>query len=221
MGGCSTSKSLKLVFRTILRRYCKILWKVCVFILSRRYEIKKSKNPAFGRAWRGVRKSGQTPPPHWYGGSRPHCKFSKNLQLVVNLGRMSERDLKFHLNPNWPNCSSSMASQWRNCDFIILMTSSKFVRTFIIHIFPIKRHLMMIDPSFFMFRHALFKKTQFDNCCHQKMCLCQHFRSSELLMTSSWRHVTSSCRMSDFLVLNRSSSQYLTSLQVWSSMDEF
>ena len=173
---------------------------MCIFILSPRYERKKSKNPAFGRLWRGVRKCGPTPPPHWYAGLRSLCKVSKNFPCVTNLGRILERDLKFHLNPNLPDCRAPMASQWRNCDFMMMLTSSKFVKNLDIHNFPKKRHLMMIDPSFFMFRRPLFRKTHFDDCRHQKMCLRQHFRSSELLMTSSWRHVTSSCRMSDFLV---------------------
>ena len=139
-------------------------------------------------------------PPHWYAGLRSLYKVSKNFPCVTNLGRILERDLKFHLNPNLPDCRAPMASQWRNCDFMMMLTSSKFVKNLDIHNFPKKRHLMMIDPSFFMFRRPLFRKTHFDDCRHQKMCLRQHFRSSELLMTSSWRHVTSSCRMSDFLV---------------------
>ena len=122
------------------------------------------------------------------------------ISFATNLSRISQRDLKFHLNPNLPDCRAPMASQWRNCDFMMMLTSSKFVKNLDIHNFPKKRHLMMIDPSFFMFRRPLFRKTHFDDCRHQKMCLRQHFRSSELLMTSSWRHVTSSCRMSDFLV---------------------
>ena len=163
-GGCCTAKSLKLVVCTILKRFWKILWKMCIFILSPRYERKKSKNPAFGRMWRGVRKCGQTPPPHWYAGSRTLCKVSKNFPLVKNLGSISERDLKFHLNPNLPDCRSPMASQWRNCDFIMVMTSSKFVKTWNNHNFPTKCQLMMIDLSFFVFRHPLFKKTHFDDC---------------------------------------------------------
>ena len=143
-------------------------------------------------------------PPHWYAGSRPLSKVSKNLPFATNLGRISKRDLEFHLNPNLPDCRSSMASQLRNCDFIMLLTSSKFVKNLNIYNFPTKRHLMMIDPSFFMFCDPLFRKTHFDHRRHQEMCLRQHFRSSELLMTSSWRHVTSSCRMSDFFVLNHS-----------------
>ena len=167
-------------------------------------EINRKIRPSAGCG--GGSESAAKHPPHWYAGSRTLCKVSKNFPLVTNLGRISERDLKFHLNPNLPDCRPPMASQWRNCDFIMVMTSSKFVKTWNNHNFPTKRHLMMIDPSFFVFRHPLFKKTHFDDCRRPKMCLRQHFRSSELLMTSSWRHVTSSCRMSDFLVLNHSSS---------------
>ena len=105
-------QSLELVTCTILKIFWKIFWKVCIFILSPRHVRKKIEKSDLRPVLTGVQKCGPTPP-YWYARLRPLSKVSKNFLFATSLGRISQRDLKFHLNPNLPDCHSSMASKCR------------------------------------------------------------------------------------------------------------
>ena len=127
----------------LLRNWSKRHWKVSIFILSHVMKVK------VGCDWGPkIWSNHHHPSPPSHIDTRVLCKISKMFPLVMNLGRMSERGIKFQPNSNLLDCRFPMTLLWRHH-----VDDVKFHQNL-----KSPRHLMMVDSSFFMFRDLLFKK---------------------------------------------------------------
>ena len=107
--------------------------------------------------------------PIWHGGAiwPPLQKKPVTCPLATKLGRILGRVLYFIKMQN----SCSPRSLWRHSDVIMLMTSSKSVKTDKIgdrHNFWTNFPLIMVDPSFFMFWYTLSRKMHVSNIWSQE-----------------------------------------------------
>ena len=118
----------------------------------------------------------------------PYTKLP-TCPLVTKLDRMPKKGLKFRGKQILPHCRgfddvAEMSSLWRshqnppNSEIFIICSA--------------KRYLIMIDTSFLCFV-TLFLEKYILKLPGVKNVL--HFWSPRLMMTSEWRHVTSSCRL--------------------------